>query len=111
MIEIVVREYLTKNLSVPVYMEEPEEIPEKYVILEKVGGGKSNGLKSATMTLQSYGSSLADAAMLNEEVKEAMEDIDDQEPISRAKLNSDYNFTDTETKRYRYQAVYDFIYY
>jgi elongation factor Tu len=28
MIEIVVREYLAKNLSVPVYMEEPEEIPE-----------------------------------------------------------------------------------
>ena len=111
MIEIVVKGYLEKNLSVPVYMEGPEEVPQKYVILEKVGGGKSNGLKTATMTFQSYGSSLADAAMLNEEVKEAMEDIDNQDPISRAELNSDYNFTDTETKRYRYQAVYDFIYY
>ena len=111
MIEIVVKDYLDKKLSVPVYMEEPEEIPQKYVILEKVGGGKSNGLKTATMAIQSYGSSLADAAMLNEELKEAMEDIDDQNPISRAELNSDYNFTDTETKRYRYQAVYDFIYY
>ena len=111
MIEIVVREYLAKKLSVPVYMEEPEKIPKRYVILEKVGGGKSNGLKTATMACQSYGSTLADAAMLNEELKEAMEDIDNQDPISRAELNSDYNFTDTETKRYRYQAVYDFIYY
>ena len=40
-----------------------------------------------------------------------MESIDDQDPISRVELNSDYNFTDTSTKRYRYQAVYNFIYY
>ena len=26
-------------------------------------------------------------------------------------LNSDYNFTDTETKEYRYQAVFDINYY
>jgi hypothetical protein len=112
MIEITVREFLLKKLvSCPVFMEEPEEIPPRYIILEKVGGGKSNGLKSATIAIQSYGASLEDAAMLNEEVKEALEDIDNQDPISSAELNSDYNFTDTETHRYRYQAVYDIIYY
>lgn len=111
MIETIVRGFLLKKLSCPVFMEEPEEIPERYVILEKTGGGKSNGLKSATLAIQSYGASLEDAAMLNEEVKEALEDIDNQDPISSAELNSDYNFTDTETHRYRYQAVYDFIYY
>lgn len=111
MIEIVVRDFLAEKLSVPVFMEEPEEIPQKYIILERVGGGKSNGLKSATIAFQSYGPSLHDAAMLNEEVKEALEDIENQDPVSSAELNSDYNFTDTETHRYRYQAVYDFIYY
>ena len=103
--------FLNCSTFLYVYMEEPEEKPSKYIILEKVGGGKSNGLKSASFAFQSYGSSLYDAAMLNEELKEAMEDIDNQEPISRAELDSDYNFTDTETNRYRYQAVYDFIYY
>ena len=111
MIEIEVRKFLAEQLSVPVYMEEPEDPPARYVILEKVGGGKSNGLKTATITAQSYGSSLYEAAMLNEELKEAMEVIDNQDPISRAELNSDYNFTDTETNRYRYQAVFDLIYY
>ena len=111
MIEIVVKQFLEGRLSVPVFMEEPEEPPKEYIILEKVGGGKSNGLKTATITAQSYGSSLYEAAALNEELKEAMESIDNQDPISRAELNSDYNYTDTETNRYRYQAVYDLIYY
>lgn len=111
MIEIVVREYLAEKLQIPVFMEEPEEVPTKYIILEKTSGGMENGLKSATIAIQSYGSSLAESAMLNEEVKAVLEDIDTQDPISRAELNSDYNFTDTQTKRYRYQAVYDFIYY
>ena len=29
----------------------------------------------------------------------------------RQTLNSDYNFTDVTTKKYRYQAVYDLKYY
>lgn len=110
MIEIVVRDFLTKKLSVPVFMEEPEEVPKRYIIIEKTGGGKSDWLRTATIAIQSYGETLEKAALLNEEVKEALEDIDDQNPVSRAELNSDYNFTDTETHRYRYQAVFDFIY-
>jgi len=31
--------------------------------------------------------------------------------IGKVKLNSDYNFTDTVTKQYRYQAVYDISHY
>ena len=31
--------------------------------------------------------------------------------VISCKLNSDYNYTDEETKRYRYQAVFDIRYY
>lgn len=31
--------------------------------------------------------------------------------IASVKLDNDYNFTDTETKEYRYQAVFDITYY
>ena len=48
---------------------------------------------------------------INEEVKAAMDEIIVLPEISRSKLNSDYNFTDTEKKRYRYQAVYDITHY
>jgi hypothetical protein len=49
-------------------------------------------------------------AVLNEMVKKAMEDIIEIDAVSRCELNTDYNYTDTETKRYRYQAVFDIVY-
>ena len=50
------------------------------------------------------------AAKLNEEVKDAMEKIIEYTEISKCSLNSDYNFTDTKTKSYRYQAVFDLVF-
>ena len=111
MIEKTVLKFLNERMTVPAYMEEPEEQPESYLIIEKTAGGKNNGLQTATMAIQSYAPTMEKAAELNEELKAIMEDIANQNPVSRAKLNSDYNFTDTATRRYRYQAVYDFIYY
>ena len=40
----------------------------------------------------------------------AMDNIISLDSISKSKLNSDYNFTDTTKKQYRYQAVYDLVY-
>lgn len=111
MIEEVVRNYLKEKMGVPVYTEEPESPPESYVLIEKTAGGYSEHLNRATFAVQSYGKRLADAAALNEDVKKVLLEIADQRPISKVELNTDYNFTDTETKRYRYQAVYQFIYY
>lgn len=111
MIENVVLNHLAKRMTVPVYMEEPERPPEAYVIIERTGGGSRGQLKTATLAIRSYGKTMEQAAQLNEAMKEAMECIENQDPVSRAQLNSDYNFTDTATKRYRYQAVYDLIFY
>ena len=52
-----------------------------------------------------------EAAALNELVKTAADSLVTLDEIASAKLNSDYNFTDTTTKRYRYQAVYDIKHY
>ena len=54
---------------------------------------------------------MAGAAALNEEVVAAMAQAIILPSISRCKLNNAYNFTDTATKEYRYQAVYDITYY
>ncbi|MYN70436.1 hypothetical protein GLP18_09505 [Streptococcus suis] len=111
MIEVIALNFLTEHLSVSVYTEHQEEMPERFVIFEKTSGGKKNHLHQATLAIQSYGPSLVESAMLNEEVKQAIEKMVELPSISRVELNSDYNFTDTETKRYRYQAVVDFIYF
>lgn len=111
MIEIIVKNYLTKLLDIPVVFEHQKNLPKRYIILEKIGGSKENFLNSSTIAIQSYAESLYEAAKLNEKVKQLMNDLIKVEEISKVKLNSDYNFTDTETKKYRYQAVFDINYY
>lgn len=111
MIEAIVLNYLADNLSVPVFMEEPEERCGEYVLIEKVGSSENDRIQSATVAVQSYAESLYKSAVLNDTVKRAMRDIIVLDSVSRCRLNSDYNFTDTETKRYRYQAVFDLTYY
>jgi hypothetical protein len=111
MIEQTILDYLNDTLTEPCYMEEPEGI-DTFVLLEKTGSSLSNYVYSATFAIQSYATSLYEAAELNEKVKAAMLTIADElNTISKCSLNSDYDFTDTTKKRYRYQAVFDLIHY
>lgn len=111
MIEIVILNHLIAELGSSVYAEVPEKPPESYVVIEKTGSSEENHLRSATFAIQSYAPSMLEAIKLNEKVKEAMTKSLELGCISSVKLNSDYNFTDTTKKLYRYQAVFDLIYY
>lgn len=111
MIELIVRKFLSKELQVPCYLEHRKDLPESYVIIEKTGAGGSDFTHSATFAFQSYAPSLQKAAELNEVVKKAVENLITLDEICGVHHNSDYNFTDTETKKYRYQAVYDINYF
>ena len=110
-IEKEIRDYLLDKISVDVYLEQPKEKPETFVLIEKTGGRLTEHIRSATMTIQSYATSLYNAAKLNDEIIKAMEDILELNEITSCTLNSDYNYTDTRTKQYRYQAVFNLIYY
>lgn len=111
MIEIVIKQFLDDHLSVPAFLERPDKLPKKYVLFEKTGSGENNYLSSSTYAFQSYGPSMYEAALLNEELKEAVKSMIVLDEMSKIKLNSDYNFTDTTTKEYRYQAVFDINHY
>jgi len=106
MIEKIILDYLNEVLDVDVFMEVPEKDIESFVVLEKTGSSKTNHIPSATIAAQSYGPSMYDAALLNEQVKAAIENMVELDEISAVRLNSDYNFTDTRTKKYRYQCLY-----
>ena len=110
MIETTVRDYLSRMLTEPIYLEVPEQAPKSFVTLEKTGSGVADLICRATLAVQSYAPTLYAAAQLNERVKAALVHMPATENIASAKLNSDYNFTDTVSKRYRYQAVFDLIY-
>lgn len=112
MIETALIRYLNDKLNVEAYAEYPEDAPAQFVLMEKTGSGIFDRLSRATIALQSYADDLLDAMKLNEQVKEAMDELPwEVDGVTRSKLNSDYNFTDTSTRKYRYQAVYDITYY
>lgn len=111
MIEEIVRNYLLAVLSVPVYIDIPANPPDSYVSLERTGGGENEHIRTATIAIQSYGARRLEAATLHEEVMSYMKGMITLEEISSCRLNSEYDWTDTDTKQYRYQAVYNIVYY
>ncbi|MDY4397094.1 hypothetical protein [Ruthenibacterium lactatiformans] len=111
MIEKIILDHLAEKLAVPIFMEVPEEAPASFVVLEKTSSSRKNCICTAMMAVQSYAGSLLEAAQLNDQVKQAMDSLPELADIGAARLNSDYNFTDTASKRYRYQAVYDVTHY
>lgn len=112
MIEKVILDYLKAELAVPVLMEKPDlSLYPRFVLFEKTGSGRSNRLPSSTFAFQSYAESMYQAAVLNDAVKTAVDNLVTLDEIGSVRLNSDYNYTDTNTKKYRYQAVYDISHY
>ncbi len=113
MIEKTVMDYLEAKLAVPVSLEVPESPSGKYIVIQKTGGGqRGHEMRSAVMAVQTFGDTLYDAAELNEQVLNCMEEMQyTSSTVISCILNSSYNFTDLETKRYRYQAVFDLVYF
>lgn len=111
MIEKIIFDYLASVLNVPVVLEVPENAPAEFVLIEKTGSRRSNYFDTATIAIQSYSTSLYKTATLNELVKTKMYNLISVDEVTSCRLNSDYNYTDLQTKRYRYQAVFDISYY
>ena len=111
MIEATIRDHLVPLLNVPVYIDVPSQPGDGYVVIERTGGGETEHIRSAMVAVQSYGASKYDAASLHEDVMDAMKSLIELDEVSACELNSEYDFTDTTTKRYRYQAVFDIVYY
>lgn len=111
MIEITICNYLSTKLDCQVLPEKPKRPFGKMVFVERTGG---NGkfLRNSTIAIQSYGATMYEAASLNEEViRNMLFGIVELDEIVRVDLNQNYNFTDTSTKEYRYQAVFDIKHY
>ena len=103
-------QYLSEHLSVGVYVEAPKELTD-YVLIEQTGSSRLNHITTTTFAIQSYGATLLDAMMLNGDVELAMTDFAQLNRVARVELETDYNFTNTETKQHRWQAVYNITHY
>ena len=110
-LEKIIDEHLNAYMSVPVFSELPKSKPDTFVRFERTSGSNTNQIDSGTIAIQSYAASLYGAITLNEEVKTVMGTITNRADVSACRMESDYNFTDTRTKQYRYQAVFSITYY
>ena len=110
-IEAFIIEYLAGALDVSVSGDVPASPPDQFVTVERTGGGSRDKLSSATIAVQSWAMSRADAADLNELVISAMTAMEAEPKISRCALDTSYNYTDVSRKRPRYQAVFDIVHY
>ena len=111
MIEETIRSFLAERLDVPVRLSVPTPAPARFVVVEKTGSGYEDGIFTATLAVQSYGSSDYAAAQLSHRVVQTMLDADTLPEIVSCTLNTDYNFPDTTRKLPRYQAVFEVVHY
>lgn len=109
-IEEIICNFLTEKIDVIALPEKPNRPFHRKVFVERTGGG-GKFLLETTIAIQSYGDSKYEAAALNDEVILAMNDAIECSEITEVELNSNYDFTDIETKEYRYQAVFDIKHY
>lgn len=110
MIEEIIQNYLRER-AFPCYLSVPEKSSGNFCVLEKTGSGCEDGVFTATLAVQSYGSSDFTAAQLNALVVQAMLDADILPEVISSELITDYNFPDTTHKRPRYQAVFSVTHY
>lgn len=113
MIEKIIFDYLNRPGWSPAFMEVPESPPATpYYVIQKTSGGEIEGhVGSAVLAIQSYGATLYEAASANEALKAEMAAATELPEIARCRLNSDYNYTDTRKRKYRYQAVFEITHY
>ena len=98
-------DYLDSVLDVPVVMEAPEQTSD-YVLIDQTGSSRTNHIITTTFAIQSYGDTLHEAMVLNDAVKDAMVGFAELGNVTRVELQTDYNYTNTATKQYRWHAVY-----
>lgn len=112
MIEILLKSFLEKETNTKTYLVLPDKKPDSFITLEKIGSSNINNLDSSIFAIQSWANSMYEAAKLNQQIKKLLQtQFMELENISKANINSDYNFTDTTTKKYRYQMVVEIFHY
>jgi hypothetical protein len=112
LIEAAVISHLCTELhTANVFAERPKDPPAAYWLIEKTAAQEENHILQATIAVQSVSSnSLLEAAQMSNDAEEAMRRLILLENVGSSKLNSAYNYTDPETREYRYQAVFDINY-
>lgn len=111
MIEVALRQYLERELEIPVVMEYPKNPPKKFIMMQLADGGQINHIDASTFFVTVYANTLYAAAELKEKVKTALFDAPSMSGICNAKLGQESAGTDTNNHIYTYNLTFNFYYY
>lgn len=112
MIEATIRKYLEDNLdNIPVLMEFPKNPPKKFIVMQLADGGKVNHIDAATFFLTVYANSLYEAAEVNEDVIDLLNDAISIPGITKSMLGQNQSGTDSANHLYTYNLTFNFYYY
>ncbi len=108
LIEALVLQYLKTKLDMSeIYTELPDTLPDRFVILTLADRGKADQINAATIEIMCYArKSKYEAATLDEDIREAMEEIGGTEDVSYRFGGGDDN-PDTTLKMYRYRSYHN----
>ena len=109
---------LNDVLKIPVLPEYPEINsstlePKKFVVFEIVYRQKNDFIDAVTIEFNSYAESKYEAAMIDKNVRHAVEDLIENDQISSIEFGggSSGDRHDEEMKKYRYRCYYNFYFY
>jgi hypothetical protein len=111
-IEIFLKDYFNEKMDTPAYLEKPNGLTMPFIVIDVTGVREmSPGVYFATVALQSYSHSKYEAEELNRAVMDVAEHLRDCMEIGGASLDTYTPFNDLVRKIYRYQAVYNIVFY
>lgn len=110
MIEQIVLNYLLNRIGPRVYMEIPEDITEEFVYFRVIDRGISNQINAVTIEIFSYAKDRADAAILDERVRNAMNALDEESSVLSCRLGGGNSDMDSAMKKDRYRCYYNIFY-
>ena len=111
-IEIFLKDFFNEKLDAPVYLEKPNGLMQPFVVIDVTGVREIyKGVYYCTAALQSYSHSKYEAEELNRAVMDAAEHLRDMMEVGGASLDTYTPFNDIVRKIYRYQAVYNIVFY
>lgn len=105
-------QHLKKELGVPVYVVLPAKLPfGNFIVIDKTGSSETELVYRCTFAVQSYGMTMEQTIELNHQVIEAMKKLVEEPEFSAVDFDTDYNYTDPDLKRYRYQAIFHLVFF
>lgn len=97
-----------------IYAEKPVDPDDAYILIRRTGGSEENFIRSYLIITEvcvkrneESGLTKLYAADIFEVLLGKMRDIADSTALYGCHKNSDYDATDTESKEYRYQALWE----